>query len=231
MNSDGVINGVDLALAKRIYSGKLTDSVAQYAAEVGQSGEFDTTDLQLLQDFILKKITEFPVAERKVDFTALEQKFGSVNLAKSYKADNEHNPLMSQSFGADPGVMEYNGRVYVYLTADNIEYDANGNIKENSYDSCTIHCISSADLVNWTDHGEIPAARSSGAAKWANYSWAPTPCHKTINGKEKFFLYFANNANGIGVLTADSPTGPWTDPIGKALVTRSTANCSAVKAA
>ena len=228
VNSDGVINGVDLALAKRIYSGKLTDSVAQYAAEVDQSGEFDTTDLQLLQDFILKKITEFPVAERKVDFTALEQKFGSVNLAKSYKADNEHNPLMSQSFGADPGVMEYNGRVYVYLTADNIEYDANGNIKENSYDSCTIHCISSADLVNWTDHGEIPAARSSGAAKWANYSWAPTPCHKTINGKEKFFLYFANNANGIGVLTADSPTGPWTDPIGKALVTRSTANCSDV---
>lgn len=228
IDCSGQIDCLDMILARKGMKSGLSGNIAALAADVDQSGEFDETDLKLIQDFILNRITEFPVAERKIDFAELEQKFGSVSLAKSYKAENEHNPLMSQSFGADPGVMEYNGRVYVYLTADNIEYDSNGNIKENSYDSCTIHCISSADLVNWTDHGEIPAARSTGAAKWANYSWAPTPCHKTINGKEKFFLYFANNANGIGVLTADSPTGPWTDPIGKALVTRSTKNCSDV---
>ena len=29
---------------------------------------------------------------------------------------------------------------------------------------------------------------------------------KKINGKDKFFLYFANGGGGIGVLTADSPT-------------------------
>lgn len=228
IDCSGQIDCLDMILARKGMKSGLSGNIAALAADVDQSGEFDETDLKLIQDFILNRITEFPVAERKIDFAELEQKFGSVSLAKSYKAENEHNPLMSQSFGADPGVIEYNGRVYVYLTADNIEYDSNGNIKENSYDSCTIHCISSADLVNWTDHGEIPAARSTGAAKWANYSWAPTPCHKTINGKEKFFLYFANNANGIGVLTADSPTGPWTDPIGKALVTRSTKNCSDV---
>lgn len=30
----------------------------------------------------------------------------------------------------------------------------------------------------------------------------------------------------MSVLTADSPTGPWTDPLGKALITRATPNCS-----
>ena len=34
---------------------------------------------------------------------------------------------------------------------------------------------------------------------------APAVAHKTINGKEKFFLYFANGGSGIGVLTSDSP--------------------------
>ena len=57
-------------------------------------------------------------------------------------------------------------------------------------------------------------------------SWAPAAAHKTINGKDKFFLYFANGGGGIGVLTADSPIGPWTDPLGKALGYRQyTWNC------
>jgi len=89
--------------------------------------------------------------------------------------------------------------------------------------------ISSADLVNWTDHGSIKVAGGDGAAKWANFSWAPCATYKKINGKDKFFLYFANNANGIGVLTSDSPTGPFVDPIGKALVTRDTPNCNNVE--
>lgn len=45
---------------------------------------------------------------------------------------------------------------------------------------------------------------------------------KKINGKDKFFLYFANGGAGIGVLTADTPIGPWTDPLGRALVTHNT---------
>jgi arabinoxylan arabinofuranohydrolase len=49
-----------------------------------------------------------------------------------------------------------------------------------------------------------------------------------INGKDKFFLYFANSGNGIGVLTADSPIGPWTDPLRKALVTHSTSGVAGV---
>ena len=150
--------------------------------------------------------------------------FNSVTLARGYKDLSHHNPCQTQRFSADPGVMEYNGRVYVYATNDGSV--TSGNVETNTYGQITqINCMSSADLVNWTDHGSIDVARSGGAASWAWNSWAPCATHKKINGKEKFFLYFANSSNGIGVLTADSPTGPWRDPIGKALISRSTPNC------
>ena len=167
--------------------------------------------------------------QKPVDVKAADASnvFNSVNIASSYKDINQNNPCQTQRFSADPGVMEYNGRVYVYATNDGDV--VSGNVSTNTYGQITqINCMSSADLVNWTDHGPINVARSGGAASWAGNSWAPCATHKKINGQEKFFLYFANNANGIGVLTADSPTGPWRDPIGKALISRSTPNCGNV---
>ena len=152
-----------------------------------------------------------------------------VTLQTSLKKAGENNPLYTQRFGADPGVMEYDSRLYVYMTDDILEYGANGKVKENSYSQIrTINCISSDDLVNWTDHGRIRVAGASGAAKWAANSWAPCAAHKTIGGQEKFFLYFCNGGNGIGVLTADSPTGPWRDERGSLLITRAVKNCADV---
>ena len=151
--------------------------------------------------------------------------FNGINLTKSWKDLKNHNPCMTQKFSADPGVMEYNGRVYSYGTNDGY-LQANRPAKNEYGRINQINVMSSADLVNWSDHGTINVAGSNGVAKWAANSWAPTPAHKTINGKEKFFLYFANNASGIGVLVADSPTGPWTDPIGGPLISRSTPNCN-----
>ena len=152
-----------------------------------------------------------------------------VKLKVSYKKKGENNPLYTQRFGADPGVMEYDGRLYVFMTDDIIERDADGNVKENSYSQIRcINCISSDDLVNWTDHGRIRAAGPGGIARGASNSWAPCAAHKTINGQEKFFLYFCNGGNGIAVLTADHPTGPWRDELGKLLITRKTPNCANV---
>ncbi len=224
-NFDGIITAADLSAAKLVYSGKLDTAAAKKAADVDQSGSVDKTDLELLRDYLLTKITEFPVAEKpvpQVDFNEMAQKFGSVNLAKSYKGENECNPLISNYFGADPGVMEYDGRVYIYMTDDHLLYE-NGNVSKEVYSTINcLRCISSDDMVNWTDHGLINVAGQNGIAKWAGNSWAPTAAHKKINGKEKFFLYFANNANGIGVLTADSPIGPWSDPNGHAMIDRKT---------
>lgn len=227
INSDGVINSFDMVLARKGLAKGFSESTEKISADVDQSGDYNINDAVLIQKFILGQINEFPVAEKKADNVAMEKIFSGVTPAGSYKKSGENNPLYTQRFGADPGVMEYNGRVYVYMTNDVVEYDANGNVAENTYGQVNkINCISSDDMVNWTDHGIINVAGSDGVAKWAGLSWAPCAAHKTINGKEKFFLYFCNGGNGICVLTADSPTGPWSDPLGHALITRDVPNCN-----
>lgn len=154
--------------------------------------------------------------------------FNGVSINKnSYKPVGTNNPLMGHKFGADPFGMVDGDRVYVYMTDDHI-YDSNGNVIESGYGDCKkVSVISSEDLVNWTDHGAQPVAGSvNGPATWANNMWAPCAAHKTINGKEKYFLYFADNANGIGVLTSDYPYGPWKQPSGmNSLISHSTPNC------
>ncbi len=153
----------------------------------------------------------------------------NLTCLKSYKNFGNHNPVMTQRFGADPYAMVYDGRVYLYMTGDDPMYKADGTTADNDYSNIDTICVlSSADLVNWTDHGTVYAAGKNGQASWGNNSWAPAAAWKMIDGKPKFFLYFANNGNGIAVLTADSPTGPFTDPLGKALISRSTPNCSDV---
>ena len=156
-----------------------------------------------------------------------------VDMGALAKKPGDSNPLVDHKFGADPYAMEYDGRVYIYMTNDSQEYEAqnNGSV-DNTYGNInTINVISSADMVNWTDHGSIPVAGKNnpdGAAKWATCSWAPAAAHKTIDGKEKFFLYFADGGGGIGVLEADSPIGPFVDPIGQALVPPGSAHADGV---
>ena len=140
---------------------------------------------------------------------------------KAIKLPAENNPAVLHKFNADPAVLVFDDTVYIYCTNDFQQLEFSLGNKDNSYDKInTLNVFSSKDLVNWTDCGVIKVAGSSGAAKWAHNSWAPAICTKKIDGKDKFFLYFADSANGIGVLSADSPTGPFVDPIGKALVSR-----------
>lgn len=152
-----------------------------------------------------------------------------ITLTKGYKGVEDTNPLMTQRFGADPYAMVYKDRVYIYMTADAFEYEADGSIKENTYSKIhQINVISTDDMVNFTDHGSVNAASGVGAAKWAKNSWAPAAAWKEIDGKDQFFLYFADAGGGIGVLQSDSPTGPFRDPLGKGLITRETPNCANV---
>lgn len=175
---------------------------------------------------------EVKTEEPKMTTAQLEAKwkelYESQELAKTLKQMGYDTPVMTQRLGADPFAIVYEGRVYLYMTGDVVEYTG-GKVQNNSYSKINkINVVSSDDLVNWTDHGTIYAAGRSGAAKWGNNSWAPAACYKEIDGKMQFFLYFANGGNGIGVLVADSPEGPFQDPIGKALISRSTPNCANV---
>lgn len=192
-----------------------------------ETGQMETTDDSVEQTESNAETEETEEIMSKAELAA--SYFEGLKANLGYKGINETNPLMTQRFGADPYAMEYDGRVYFYMTADSFEYDAEGNVKENSYSTInTINVISTDDMVNFTDHGAVYAAGPNGAAKWARNSWAPAAAWKMMNGKPKFFLYFADAGGGIGVLTSDSPTGPFVDPLGKGLITRDMPNCGNV---
>jgi beta-xylosidase len=189
---------------------KLRLTCGQYATEDGE--------ISLRVDYV--HVDGGNVAYRVHDACA-RIKVKRVDTGAAAKLPGFANPLISHKYGADPWALEYGGRLYLYFTGDRYEYDEYGNLLENTYLKInTIGVISSSDLLNWTDHGEIAAAGVIGAAKWAEHSWAPAVAYKNIDGEDKFFLYFANDASNIGVLKADSPAGPWFDPIGKPLIHR-----------
>lgn len=131
-----------------------------------------------------------------------------------YKTAENANPLSTNIFCADPTGVEYNGRLYVYGTNDQQQAD---NSDHNDYVHIkSLVCFSTDDMVNWTYHGTIDVGEIS---PWIYNSWAPSVCSRVEeDGKTHFYLYYSNSGNGVGVLTATDPTGPWTDPLGKPLI-------------
>lgn len=175
-----------------------------------------------------KQTETVKLEEEKKEMTTadFEAMFKGVKNIIPNKGINDTNPIMTQKYGADPYAMVYGDTVYFYMTADAYEYDAAGNIMENSYQKIkSLNVVSTKDMINFEDHGEVQVTKS---AKWANNSWAPAAAWKNIDGKDKFFLYFADAGGGIGVLTADSPLGPFTDPLGKGIIRRDMPNCGNV---
>jgi arabinoxylan arabinofuranohydrolase len=112
--------------------------------------------------------------------------FNGISIKKGFKDIKNHNPCMTQKFSADPGVMVYNGRVYVYSTHDGLLQSSSPGA-QNVYSKIgELNIMSSSDMVNWSDHGTIQVAGSSGVAKWASNSWAPTAAHKKLTEKKNF---------------------------------------------
>jgi arabinoxylan arabinofuranohydrolase len=169
------------------------------------------------------------VSTNKLTAKQLQDAFDEVSVKlTSFKKVGNGNPLMGHKFGADPFGMVDGDRLYVYMTDDHLYRSTDGKPITGAWDytDCKkVSIISSDDLVNWTDHGSQSVAGNGGPASWASQMWAPCAAHKTIDGKEKYFMYFSNNSSGIGVLTADTPYGPWKDPIGRAMISHSTPNC------
>jgi arabinoxylan arabinofuranohydrolase len=122
-------------------------------------------------------------------------------------------PVMSHRLLADPASLVHGGRVYLYMSND----DDN---TTHSYQMHSIVCVSSVDMKNWTDHGEV--FRVPTDAAWAGNSWAPA----VIERNGTFYLYFGNGAAGIGVATSTSPTGRFSDALGHALINSATPGAS-----
>ena len=152
-------------------------------------------------------------------------------LAKDYKGSGNNNPISANVFCADPTALEYNGRLYVYGSNDHQQFIANDKKGENTYgDIKSIVIFSTDDMVNWTFHGTIDTKRLCGS--WTSnpwyvgygVSWAPSVTwrHNEETDKDEFFLYFCNSSHGVGVLTAESPIGPWKSPNKKLMITYDT---------
>ncbi|MBN1953372.1 MAG: family 43 glycosylhydrolase [Bacteroidales bacterium] len=118
------------------------------------------------------------------------------------------NPIIQTYYTADPAPMVYNGRVYLYTTHDEDE------TVDNFFTMYDWRCYSTADMVNWTDHGAVASLKDFKWSERTNGAWAP----QCIERNGKFYLYCPIHGDGIGVLVADSPEGPFIDPIGKRLI-------------
>jgi len=119
------------------------------------------------------------------------------------------NPVVQTKFTADPAPMVYGDTVYLYTGHD--EDDATGFKMKNWL------VYSTTDMANWTDRG---VGVSLSAFSWAdpnNGAWASQCIYR--NGK--FYWYCAVQLKGIGVLVSNSPTGPFTDALGKPLINNS----------
>ena len=154
--------------------------------------------------------------------------FENLTLATPLKDYSHGNPLMTQEFGADPNILVWDDRVYVYMTADSFIYSG-GNVvdmAQNYGHIRSFRVLSSADLVNWTQHPDIKRDDIS-SGSWISNTWAPAPVAKVINGVKKIFLYFSNNTT-TAVISAENPLGPWTSPRSNALLSSSTPNTTGV---
>lgn len=68
------------------------------------------------------------------------------------------NPIIQTSYTADPAPMVYNDRVYLYTSHDEDE------TVKIFFTMNDWKCYSSADMVNWTDHGTI--------LSYSDFDWA-----------------------------------------------------------
>ncbi|MBC7722168.1 MAG: family 43 glycosylhydrolase [Pedobacter sp.] len=117
------------------------------------------------------------------------------------------NPIIQTKYTADPAPMVYNDTVFLYTGHD--EDDAFG-FKMQDWQLYT-----STDMVNWTDHGAVASLKNFKWVNTDNGAWAA----QCIRRNGKFYLYCpVPNGLGIGVLVADSPYGPFKDPINKPLI-------------
>ncbi|WP_281898985.1 glycoside hydrolase family 43 protein [Phytohabitans aurantiacus] len=119
------------------------------------------------------------------------------------------NPIVQTIYTADPAPLVHNGRVYLYTG-----HDEDGS---TYFTMREWRVWSSADMVNWTDHG---SPMSLGTFSWASAdAWAGHTIYR--NGQFYWYVPVKNRSTGrmaIGVGVSSSPTGPFRDALGRPLV-------------
>ena len=123
------------------------------------------------------------------------------------------NPIITDVYTADPAALVVGDSVYLYTGHDEAK------LPKEFYEMHEWLCFSSHDMIHWTKRGSPLNVK---AFHWAkDDAWAS----QVINRNGKYYWYVAvehdstHPGKAIGVAVGDSPTGPFTDAHGSALVT------------
>jgi hypothetical protein len=123
------------------------------------------------------------------------------------------NPIIKDVFTADPAPLVRGDTVYLYVGQDEAKSDRDG------YRMYRWLCFSTKDMKTWKPEGSPLAP--------ADFAWAAGDAwaSQVIERSGKFYWYAAvqhdksHPGKAIGVAISDSPTGPFKDARGSALVT------------
>ena len=125
-------------------------------------------------------------------------------------------PLFTTKYTADPSPLVVGDTLFLYTSHDSHPEDIHDENERSSAGFFMYDWLlwSTTDMVNWTEHGAVASLRDFEWRSRENGAWAI----QTVERNGKYYLYAPLHGHGIGVLVADSPYGPFKDPLGEPLV-------------
>jgi hypothetical protein len=118
------------------------------------------------------------------------------------------NPIVPNQGLNDPHIHIFNDTAYVYAS-----HDKSADNKKFTMENWWIW--SSPDLVNWTKRSVLEPEDTYIGDPDFDRCWATDVGYK--NGK--YYWYFSEGNQQAGVVEGPTPVGPWTDKLGKPLLT------------
>ena len=126
---------------------------------------------------------------------------GNAGNAGNGQVGIPRNPVL-KGYNADPQIAAFDGKFYIYPTTDGFA----------NWLGTKFHAFTSTDLVSWNDAGVV--LDLGPGVSWADdRAWAPG-----IARKDGTYYFYFSAGQAIGVAKGNSPTGPFTDALGHALV-------------
>lgn len=116
------------------------------------------------------------------------------------------NPITSEKGVSDPHIRVFNDTIYLYSG-----HDASPNDK--LWDMKDWRVFSSTNLLDWKLEQTI-SPKDNYMDDNSIDCWASDASFRNGN----YYFYFSDKKRGIGVMTSNSPTGPFKDALGKPLV-------------
>lgn len=132
---------------------------------------------------------------------------------------NQGNPLFRNAFTADPATLVVGDTLYVFCGHDECFPDSAGYEGMYGFNITEWLLYSTTDMQSWTYHGPVLSPTDFCYGK--GEAWAS----QCIEYEGRYWLFTSLQANEpynskvVGVAVADAPEGPYTDAIGRPLIT------------